>query len=171
MVVLSDRLAVAAIAGERVEAFTIATENPAAALREELNKRQLTPRTVALGLARSSVFVQPMDLPRVGGDMREMVRLNLDGHLPFAADDAAFDFAPLPAEPEAARREEPLQRVLVAAAEPRVVEAALRIAEEARLRPSSLTVAAHDLVALVAARNGRQVIWVHRAGPRPTSCA
>jgi len=164
VVVLSDRLAVAALDGERVEAFSIDAENPAAVLREELNKRQLAPRSVALGLARSLVFVKPIDLPSVGSDLREMVRLNLDGYLPFAAEDAPFDFVALPAEPEAARREEPLVHVLVAAAEPRVADAALRIAEEARLRPLSLTVAVHDLVALARPARDQKVIWVHRAG-------
>ena len=96
----SDRLAVAALDGERVEAFSIDAENPARVLREELNKRQLSPRTVALGLARGSVFVKPIDLPSVGSDLREMVRLNLDGYLPFAAEDAPFDFVTLPAPPE-----------------------------------------------------------------------
>ena len=43
VVVLSDRLAVAALDGERVEAFSIDAENPAAVLREELSKRQLSP--------------------------------------------------------------------------------------------------------------------------------
>ena len=165
VVVLSDRLAVAALEGERVEAFSIDAENPAAVLREELGKRQLNPRTVALGLARSSVFVKPIDLPRVGTDLREMVRLNLDGYLPFAAEDAPFDFVPLPAEPDRPRREEPLLHVLVAAAEPRVADAALRIAEEARLRPTSLTVAVHDLLGLVRPPRDQKIIWVHRAGP------
>src|SRR6266850_7456671 len=165
VVVLSDRLAIAALDGERVEAFSIDAENPATVLREELTKRQLAPRTVALGLARSSVFVKPIDLPSVGSDLREMVRLNLDGYLPFAAEDAPFDFVTLPAPPDAARREEPLVHVLVAAAEPRVADAALRIAEEARLRPTSLTVAAHDLIALARPGRDEKVIWVHRAGP------
>jgi len=138
VVLLHDRLAVAALAGERVEAFTIATENPAVVLREELAARQLTPRAVALALSRSAVFVRPMELPVVGGDMREMVRLNLDGHLPSAGDETAFDYVPLPAEADGVRREDTLQRVLVVAAEPRAVEAALRIAEESRLRPASL---------------------------------
>src|SRR6185503_8434734 len=164
VVVLSDRLAVAALDGQRVEAFSIDAENPAGMLREELSKRQLSPRTVALGLARSSVFVKPIDLPSVGSDLREMVRLNLDGYLPFAAEDAPFDFVVLPAPPDAARREEPLVHVLVAAAEPRVADAALRIAEDARLRPVSLTVAAHDLVGLVRPPRDQKIIWVHRAG-------
>ncbi|RPH84282.1 MAG: hypothetical protein EHM88_04645, partial [Candidatus Rokuibacteriota bacterium] len=162
VVLLHDRLAVAALSGERLETFSVATENPAAVLREELGARQLHPRTVALALSRTSVFVRPMELPVVGGDMREMVRLNLDGHLPFAGDESAFDYVPLPAEAEGARREDALRRVLVVAAEPRAVETALRIAADSRLRPTSLTVAAHDLLALARPDRGQRVIWVHR---------
>jgi Tfp pilus assembly protein PilN len=164
VVLLHDRLAVAALSGERLETFSVATENPAAALREELGARQLNPRTVALALSRTSVFVRPMELPVVGGDMREMVRLNLDGHLPFAADESAFDYVPLPAEAEGVRREDALRRVLVVAAEPRAVESALRIAADSRLRPTSLTVAAHDLLALARPDRGQRVVWVHRVG-------
>jgi Tfp pilus assembly protein PilN len=133
-------------------------------LREELAARQLNPRTVALALSRGSVFVRPMELPVVGGDMREMVRLNLDGHLPMAGDETAFDYVPLPAEAEGVRREDALRRVLVVAAEPRVVESALRIAEASHLRPASLTVAVHDLLALARPDRGQRVVWVHRAG-------
>jgi Tfp pilus assembly protein PilN len=165
VVLLGDRLVVAALDGERLETFDVASDSPAASLREELANRALTPRAVALGLSRTSVFVRPMDLPAVGGDIREMVRLNLDGHLPFSAEDTAFDFVPLPAEADPVRREEALRRVLVVAAEPRLVEAALRIAEDARLRPASLTVAAHDLLGLVRPVAGQRVVWAHRAGP------
>jgi Tfp pilus assembly protein PilN len=164
VLLLPDRLAVAAVLGERLETFSIATENPAAVLREELTNRQLTPRAVALALPRTSVFVRPMELPTIGGDTREMVRLNLEGHLPFAADDTAFDFVPLPAEAEGGPRDAALQRVLLVAAEPRIVDAALRIADEARLRPASLTVAAHDLLALVRPEAGQRVIWLHQMG-------
>jgi Tfp pilus assembly protein PilN len=157
-------MAVAAVSGDRTETFTIATENPAAVLREELTNRQITPRTVALALSRASVFVRPIELPTIGGDMREMVQLNLEGHLPFAADDTAFDFVPLPPEANPAPQGEPLQRVLVVAVEPRVVESALRIAEEARLRPGSLTVACHDLLALAKPEHGQKVVWVHQSG-------
>ena len=163
VLLLQDRLAVAAVTGDRVEAFTIAAENPGAVLRDELSARQLSPRGVALALSRSSAFVRPMELPTVSGDTREMVRLNLEGHLPFTGDDTAFDFAPLPSEGDAAR-EEPLQRVLLVAAEPRVVESALRIATEARLRPVSLTVGAHDLVALARPARGQRVVWLHHTG-------
>src|SRR5262245_19458551 len=164
VVLLNDRLAVAAIAGERVETFSIAAENPAAVLRDELTARQLTPRTVALGLARAAAFVKPIDLPMVGGDLREMVRLNLDGHVPFPADDAAFDWIPLAADGDGARQDETLRRVLVVAAEPRVIDSALRIAEEAKLRPASLPVAAHDLLARARPARDQRVIWLHRTG-------
>ena len=164
VVLLHDRLAVAALDGEHVETFSIASEDPAAVLREELAARQISPRTVALALSRTSVFVRPMELPVVGGDMREMVRLNLNGHLPFAADETAFDYVPLPAEAEGVRREDSLQRVLVVAAEPRAVDSALRLADESRLRPASLTVAAHDLLALARPARGQRVVWVHRVG-------
>ncbi len=164
VLLLQDRLAVAAVSGDRTETFTIATENPAAALREELTNRQIAPRMVSLALSRSAVFVRPIELPTVGGDLREMIRLNLDGHLPFAAEDTAFDFVALPPEANAANREEPLQRMLVVAAEPRVVESALRIAEEARLRPASLSVAVHDLLALARPERGQRVVWVHQSG-------
>jgi Tfp pilus assembly protein PilN len=164
VVLLNDRLTVAALTGDRVDTFSIATENPAAALREELAGRGLTPRTVALALSRAAVFVRPIELPAVGGDMREMVRLNLDGHLPFVADDTPFDYVALPQDADGARPAEAVHRVLVTAADPRIVEAAVRIAEEARLKPSSLTVAAHDLLALVQPQRGRRVVWVHCTG-------
>jgi Tfp pilus assembly protein PilN len=164
VLLLPDRLAVAAVAGDRVDTFSIATENPVAVLREELAARQLTPRAMSLALPRTSVFVRPMELPTVGGDTREMVKLNLEGHLPFAAEDTAFDFAPLAAEVDGAPRDEALQRVLLVAAEPRIVDAALRIAEEARLRPVSLTVAAHDLTALARPERGQRVVWLHQSG-------
>jgi Tfp pilus assembly protein PilN len=164
VLLLQDRLAVAAVTGDRVETFTIASENPGMVLREELASRQLTPRGVALALPRASAFVRPMELPTVSADTREMVRLNLAGHLPFAGEDTAFDFAPLPSEADGAARDEVLQRVLLVAAEPRVVESALRIATEARLRPVSLTVASHDLVALARPARGQRVVWLHHTG-------
>jgi Tfp pilus assembly protein PilN len=164
VVLLGDRLAVAAIAGERVETFSIAAENPAEVLQQELASRQLAPRSVALGLARGVTVVKPIEMPAVAGDVREMLRLNLEGHVPFAAEDAAFDFVSLGPDGDAPPREEPLQRLLVVAAEPRVVDAALRFAQDAQLRPVSLTVAAHDLRALARPERGQRVIWVHRTG-------
>ncbi|HXU89220.1 MAG TPA: PilN domain-containing protein [Methylomirabilota bacterium] len=161
---LGDRLAVAVQGGSRVEAFVVDAESPVAALRAELDARRLPARTVALGVARSAVSVKQIELPAVAGDTREMVGFELERHLPFPSDDAAFDFVPLPAEAAGERNAAAGQRVLIAAADRRVVDAAMRIAEEARLRPVSLTVAAHNLPALTRLRHDRRVAWVHRAG-------
>jgi hypothetical protein len=54
--------------------------------------------------------------------------------------------------------------VLVLAADRRVVDGALRIATEARLRPRSLTVAAHNLLSLVRPSLPQRVVWLHRTG-------
>jgi general secretion pathway protein L len=164
---LGDRLAVAVLNGSRVEAFTVDAESPAEALRAELDARRLPARTAALALARSAVSVKQIELPPVAGDTRQMVGFELERHLPFPAEDAPFDFVTLPAEPateRAASATPPGQRVLLTAADRRVVDAALRFAEEARLRPLSLTVAAHNLPVLARMRRDRRVAWVHRAG-------
>ena len=161
VVMLGDRLSVAAIGGDRYETFTIDAENPGAALRAELDARGLVARKVAIGLARSAVTVKPIELPAVVGRTHEMVKFELERHLPIPVDDAAFDFVPLPKEldPEAEG-----ERVLIVAADRRVVDSALRLAEEAKLRPVSITVAAHDLVTLVDTDRRERVAWLHRTG-------
>jgi len=164
VVMLGDRLSVAAIQRDRQETFTIDAENAGAALRAELDARGLAARKVAIGLARSAVTVKPIELPAVAGQTREMVKFELERHLPIPADDAAFDFVPLPteAEPESAASEG--KRVLIVAADRRVVDAALRLAEEAKLRTMSITVAAHELIALVETDRRQRVAWLHRTG-------
>ena len=162
VVLLGDRLYAAVTRQNRVETFVIETDNPAAALRAELDARGLAPRTVAIGLARAAVTVKPIDLPPVGGEMRDMVKFELERHLPFPAEDAPFDFMPLPPEGEPGTAE--ARRVLIAAADRRVVDAVVRLAEEAKLRPVSVTVAAHALPALVRTDSKQRVVWVHRAG-------
>jgi general secretion pathway protein L len=163
---LGDRLAVAVLHGTRVHAFTVDAESPAEALRAELEARRLPARAVALALARSAVSVKQIELPPVAGDTRQMVSFELERHLPFPAEDAPFDFIPLPADAPTERSAgtPPTQRVLLTAADRRVVDAALRLAEEARLRPVSLTVASHNLPVLARLRRDRRVVWVHRAG-------
>ena len=166
VVMLGDRLAVAATQRDRHETFTIDAENPAVALRAELDARGLAARTVAIGLARSTVTVKPIELPAVAGATHEMVKFELERHLPIATEDAAFDFVPLPIEseqqPEGTVPEG--KRVLIVAADRRIVDVALRLAEEAKLRPVSITVAAHDLLALVEPQRGQRVAWLHRTG-------
>lgn len=160
VLLLGDRLVCAVLRGDRVETFTVQGEAPAEALREALAARGLQPSTAALGLARSKVFVKPIDLPAVSGELADMIRFELDRHLPFPAEDAPFAFAHLRA-PEGEPAEAGL-RVLVAAADRRVVDAVLRIAADAGLRPLSLTVGLHDLVALARPPKGRWIVWAHR---------
>jgi general secretion pathway protein L len=161
---LGDRLAVAVQNGSRIEAFVVDAESPAIALRAELEARRLPARAAVFGVARSAVSVKQIELPAVAGDTREMVGFELERHLPFPADDAAFDFVTLPPEPAGERTAPTGQRVLITAADRRVVDAALRLAEEARLRPLSLTVAAHNLPPLTRLHRNRRVAWIHRAG-------
>ncbi|HMH53163.1 MAG TPA: PilN domain-containing protein [Candidatus Acidoferrum sp.] len=162
LVLLGDRLVAGAVRGQRLETFGVDSEQPATTLRAELDQRHLGVRNVALGLPRTAVTVKPIDIPDVGGELRDMVQFELERHLPFASDDASFDFIPLPASPTPVA--DGSRRVLIAAADRKVVEGALRLAEDARLRPTSLTVAAHDLPALVAGRQRGHVAWLHRLG-------
>lgn len=156
-----DRLTVAVIGRKRVETFPVEAENPSAALRAALDARGIAVRSVALGLPRGVVTVKPIELPPVAGEVREMVRFDLERHLPFPADDAPFDL-PLPGL--GSRPEQPdTRRVLIAAADRRLIERVLALAQEAKLRPVSVTVAAHDLVGLVTLERRRHVVWVHRA--------
>src|SRR5438445_10121919 len=97
VVMLGDRLAVAAIQRDRVETFVIDAENPGAALRAELDARALPARTVAIGLARPAVTVKPIELPAGARRTQDMVRFDLERPLPIPADDAAPVFVLLPA--------------------------------------------------------------------------
>ena len=162
-VVLSgDRLVAAALGRHGVETFVVEAEQPGATLRAELDARRLKARTVAIGLPRGSVTVKPIDLPPVAGVLRDMVKFELERHLPFPAEDAPFDFLPLPLNGDSSLVSG--RRVLVAAADRRIVDSAVRLVEEARLRPVSMTLAAHDLLGLVRVPSNKHVVWVHRSG-------
>jgi len=164
LVLLGDRLVAASIQGSRCETFFIDSDQPATTLRAELDQRRLAVRAVALGLPRTAVTVKPIELPEVDGELRDMVRFELERHVPFPSDDASFDFVALSADADGAATGTAAKRVLIVAADRRVVEGALRLAEEARLRPSSLTVAIHDLQVLVPSRQRGHVVWMHRLG-------
>jgi Tfp pilus assembly protein PilN len=163
LVLLGDRLVAGAIRGSRLESFVVDSEQPATTLRAELDQRRLGIRSVALALPRTAVTVKPIDIPDVGGELREMVQFELERHLPFASDDASFDFVELPA-PAGVPAVEAARRVLIAAADRKVVEGALRLADDARLRPVSITVAAHDLPALLGGRQRSLAVWLHQVG-------
>lgn len=164
---LGERLVAVAIERARVETFVIEADKPGAALRAELDQRGLAPWTVAIGLPRSAATVKPIELPSVNGETRDMVRFELERHLPFPAEDAPFDYVPLPSEGNGTTAAgDGARRVLIVAADRRVVEGALRIAEEAGLRPASVTVAVHNLLALVPRLHSGRIVWLHRAGER-----
>src|SRR3989442_1087462 len=164
VVMLGDRLSVAAIERDRRQTFPVDAENQGAGLRAELDARGLAARKVAIGLGRSVVTVKPIELPAVAGETHDMVKFELERHLPIPADDAAFDFVPLPPETDPEGTVSEGKRVLIVAADRRVVDAALRLAEEAKLRPTSITVAAHDLPALIETQRQQRVAWLHRTG-------
>ncbi len=157
-----QRLGVVAVAGGRARhVFTLEDqENPSAVLRGELQARRLKARRASVGLPRSLATVKVLELPpAVGGRLEQMVAFELERHVPFPAEDAAFDFLPLPGARGAP------QRVLVVAGERRTVDRALRLLEEARLAPRSLTVACHDLTALLGAwAKTKRAVWIHVVG-------
>lgn len=161
LVLLGNRVVAALVRGGRViDTFTIAeVENPGEALRVELESRKVKPAAARLGIERSLAIVKTLTLPATSaGTLEQMVQFELDRHLPFQSDDAAFGFVPLPAEGETAR-------VLVTACERRIVDHALRLVADAPIKPISLTVAAHDLVPLLARRpRGERAVWVHSVG-------
>src|SRR5213593_4619740 len=161
---LGDRFVAAVVQRGRTEVFVVSGENPVEALRAEIEQRRLPVRTIALAVPRASVTVKPIELPALGGEVREMISFELERHLPFPSDDASFDYLMLPEDRNAATSPAGRQ-VVIAAADRRVVDGALRIAEDAKLRPISLTVASHNLPALVERRpRGEKVVWIHRAG-------
>src|SRR4029450_1987370 len=82
IVMLGDRLSVAAIQRDRHEVFTIDAENPGAALRAELDARNLVARKVAIGLARSAGTGKPIELPAIAGETHEMVEFERGGPRP-----------------------------------------------------------------------------------------
>lgn len=155
-------LTAAVVSGRgRLQTFTLGAEVAAASLlRPELTSRRLHPRRARVGLQRSLVTVKVLEVPAaVGSNLARVLRFELERHVPFAPEAMAFDTLTLPTT-----REGPL-RVLVAACERRVVERSLQLLEEPRLKPACLTVACHDLRALLGRRlEARRAAWAHRHG-------
>ena len=156
------RVTLSAITGRRqLEHFTLeASENTPALLKAELEARGLKMRGVRVGLDRSLVTVKVIDLPRAGGgELAQMVAFELERHVPFPPEEMRFDWKELPG-----KADEPL-RVLVLACERRTVERPLRLLEEPRRKPLALTVACHDLRALLPrVLPARRAVWAHRHG-------
>jgi general secretion pathway protein L len=159
--VADGQLTVAVLSGRggAAECFAIETsETPGARLKTELDSRRVRLRRLHIGLTRSVVTVKTLELPRgVGGSLQDMVAFELERHVPFTPEELRFDVVTLPGPAKGSLP------VLVAACERRTVDAALRLLEDARLKPAAITVACHDLPGFLA-RNirTRYVVWAHR---------
>jgi len=157
------RLSVVALTGrDRLEHFVVeGVEDPASALAAELHARRLLARRIRIGLDRKLVMVKTLELPRVVvGGLGQMVGFELERHVPFPPEEARFDWAEL-----ASAADDQSRRVLIAACERRIVERPLGLLAAARRRPASLTVACHDLPALLPrALPSRRTVWIHRHG-------
>jgi Tfp pilus assembly protein PilN len=160
-VLFPDRVVVALARGGRaIDTFSIVdAEHPAEALRAELESRGLKPRSARLAAQRLFVTVKALELPAAGADdLSQMVQFELERHVPFPSDDAAYDWIPLGNNSNG-------RRVLVVASERRLVDRVVHLLSEAKIRPASLTVAAHDLLPLLARRpRAEHAVWMHRVG-------
>jgi Tfp pilus assembly protein PilN len=155
-----QRLTFLAVTGRRnVVRFTLeADENLAGALQGELTSRRLKLRRVRLGLQRALVVVKVLELPpAVRSNVEQVLRFELERHVPFPPEEMSFDHVAVPSTSGG-----PL-RLLTAACERATVDRALRLLEAPKVRPQSVTVACHDLPALLRRRFGaRRVAWAHR---------
>jgi len=155
-----NRLALAVLSGRgTVECVAFdAGENLGPLVAGELDSRGYKRRRLRVGLDRSLAVVKVLELPRAeGSNLGEMVRFELDRHVPFPAEDVAFDWRLNPG-----RADGPL-RVLVGACESRRVEQALRLVREARRRPTTLSIACHDLCGLLPRKiEAKRAVWAHR---------
>ena len=154
------RLTVVALTGQgRLEHFVVEdAEDLGATLAAELLARGLTARRIRVGLDRRLAVVKAIELPRAaGGDLAHMIGFDLERHVPFPAEDIRFAWTELPSGAE-----EP-HHVLVAAAERRTVEGPLAVLAGAKRRAALLTVACHELPALLSrGLPARRAVWVHR---------
>jgi hypothetical protein len=147
-----DRLRLATLRDDDTLAARLAT-----ALGTSSGRR---PRLRA-ALDRQRVVVKTVELPSTSSSRRRsMLAFELERHLPFPAEHAEFDSIPAPMSRQAKAT---LLRVLIAAAPGRLVEDARRLLAAAGARPGSLTVACHDLPALLRRRPMvRRAVWIHR---------
>jgi Tfp pilus assembly protein PilN len=160
-VLLEESRLVLVVVSPRGEVESLAfepSEDLGALVAAELDSRGYTRRRLRIGLDRSLAVVKVLELPRTeGGDMGQMVRFELERHVPFPPEEMAYDWSASPS-----REDGPL-RVLIAACEGRRVEQALRLAREAKRRPLALSIACHDLRALLPRRiEPKRCVWAHR---------
>jgi general secretion pathway protein L len=164
LIVEDEHVAVAAIRkGGTTEYFRLKADDAMPArLTAQLQARRLGARGIHVGLDRNRVMVKAIDVPRTtDSNRRSLVAFELERHVPFAGEDTRFDWTPLPGGQNG------LGRVLVAAAEGRTVDGALRLVEATQTRPRSVTVACHALpILLERGRLPRHAVWIHGRGGR-----
>jgi Tfp pilus assembly protein PilN len=160
LIISEKRVTGAAIwRGGRVTHWNLdADESLSARLATELEPLGSPAGRVRLALDRALVIVKPIEVPRAADrDLPRLITFELARRVPFPADDVRFDWLTQPGGHGEARR------LLVTACEGRFVATALRLVEGLKRRPRSLTIAAHDLRALLPRRlPARRALWVHR---------
>ena len=157
----AGRLTVVALRGRAASEHFVVTDpgNPAMALAAELEARGLI-GAGRVGLDRGLVLVKVIRLPRAdGARIEQMIGFEIERHVPFAPEQTRFAWVELPSGPAASRS------VLVVAAEGRTVDRTLALISTARRRAATLTVACHELPALLPrSRPARRTVWAHRHG-------
>jgi Tfp pilus assembly protein PilN len=159
----NGRLTGVALEGrDRLAHFVVeGAEDPAGALDAELRTRGRAPR-IGVGLDRRAVVVKALELPAGSeGDLGQMVRFELERHVPFPADEICSSWAELPGEAGQSRR------LLVTAVGRRVLDRPLDLLARAKRRPAAIMVASHELPGLLSRElPPRRAVWAHRHGSR-----
>jgi Tfp pilus assembly protein PilN len=158
-----DRLTLAVVSARgKLDCLDLdAGENPGARLADELDRHGYKRRRLRVGLDRTLVVVKVLELPRTGGaDFGQMVRFALELHVPFPPEDMAGMASDWSINSGKAQGP---HRVLVGACESRTVEQALRLLREARRLPRAVSIACHDLQALLPRKlEHNRAVWAHR---------
>lgn len=162
LVVGAGRVAVGLLGPRRTEVFTLASdEDLPARIAAELRARGVSaPRDIRVGLERSSAVVKILELPRTAErDLRKLLAFELERRVPFPSEGMMFDGIPLP------DRTGHFTRFLVAACSAHVGERTVELAIGVGRRPSSISVACHDLPSLLPSRLPlARAVWAHRVG-------
>ncbi len=155
-----DRLMLAVLSSRgELECITLDIgDNPGGRLAGELDRQGYKRRRVRVGLDRNLVVVKVLELPRTdGADFGQMVRFELELYVPFPPEDIASDWSI-----SSGKAGGPL-RVLVGACESRTVDQILRLLREAQRRPRAVSIACHDLRALLPRKvEPKRAVWAHR---------
>jgi Tfp pilus assembly protein PilN len=145
-----------------MEVFTLTSDKDLPArVAAELRTRDVSaPRTLRVGLERSLAVVKTLELPRTAErDLRKLLAFELERRVPFPSEGMMFDGIPC------SERTGQLTSFLVAACSAHVGERAAGLAMGVGRRPSSVSVACHDLPSLLPSRLPvARAVWAHRVG-------